>query len=137
MGSSTWGFTSFIYFDPALTLQYRYYYNTVKREAKGKRTEMNSLNYLSAIEQTTFSKNSISSSYYAEIDRRAINAIAIAWGFQRNYHNRFSLDLNIGGGYLYTRVTTKNNSGQFITNHTGKFTSMGQINLGFWLNKRN
>ena len=69
--SENFGNTSSIHFDPALTLQYRYYYNSAKREAKSKRTEMNSLNYVSAIEQTTFSKNSISSSYYAEKDRRA------------------------------------------------------------------
>ncbi len=135
--SDYFGNTSSIYFDPAFTLQYRYYYNSAKREAKGKRTEMNSLNYVSAIEQTTFSKNSISSSYYSEKDRRAINTIGIAWGFQRNYHNRFSVDFNIGEGYLYTRVTTKNNAGQFITKYAGQFTAVGQINLGFWLNKRN
>jgi hypothetical protein len=42
--SSTFGNTSGIDFYPALALQYRYYYNAVKRKAKGKRTEMNSLN---------------------------------------------------------------------------------------------
>jgi hypothetical protein len=34
--SSSLGNTSFIYFDPALAVQYRYYYNFAKREAKGK-----------------------------------------------------------------------------------------------------
>ncbi len=99
--SSSLGNTSFIYFDPALTIQYRYYYNYIKREAKGKRTEMNSLNYVCSILQTVFSKENISSSYYPETNQRAINTFGLAWGFQRNFQNRFSLDLNLGGLSLY------------------------------------
>ncbi len=131
------GNTSNIYFDPAVSFQYRYYYNFDGREDKGKRTEMNSLNYIAGILETTFSKRRISSSYYEEKNRRAINTFGIAWGFQRNYPKRFSLDINIGGGYLYTRVTTINNTGQLITKKAGQFTTVGQLNLGFWLNKRN
>jgi hypothetical protein len=135
--SSSFGFTSFIYFDPALTLHYRYYYNSAKREAKGKRTEMNSLNYVCAIVETTFSTRSISSSYYPEKHRRAINTVGLAWGFQRNYQKRFSLDLSFGPSYLSTKVTAMNNTGQYITKNAGQFTTVGQINFGFWLNKRN
>lgn len=135
--SSSLGNTSYIYFDPALTIQYRYYYNFAKREAKGKRTAMNSLNYVCAILETVFSKAAISSSYYPETNRRAINTFGLAWGFQRNYKKRFSLDLNLGGGYFYTKVTTMDNAGQFISENTGQFTTVGQLNLGFWLNKRN
>jgi len=134
--SSSLGNTSFIYFDPALTIRYRYYYNYAKREAKGKRTEMNSLNYVCSILQTVFSKENISNSYYPETKRRAINTFGLAWGFQRNYQNRFSVDLNLGGGYLYTKVTTTNDTGQFISKNVGQFTTVGQVNLGFWLNKR-
>ena len=47
--SSSFGWNSGIYFDPALTAQYRYYYNAKKRESKGKRTEWNNLNYLAGI----------------------------------------------------------------------------------------
>lgn len=135
--SSSFGNTSYIHFDPAITFQYRYYYNFKRREDNGKRTEMNSLNYLAGILETTFSKGSISSSYLIEKDRRAINVFGIAWGFQRNYPKRFSLDINFGPGYLYTRVTTMNDTGQLITKNTGQFKTVGQINLGFWLNKRN
>ena len=135
--SDAMGTTSSIYFDPALTLQYRYYYNSAKREAKGKRTEINSLNYVCAIVETTFSKESISSSYYPEKNHRAINIFGLAWGIQRNYQKRFSLDLNLGPGYLYTKVTTTNDAGQFIHKNIGQLTTVGQINLGFWLNKRN
>ena len=45
--SSSLGTTSSISFEPALTLQYRYYYNFNKRTEKGKQTAMNSLNYVS------------------------------------------------------------------------------------------
>ncbi len=98
---------------------------------------MNSLNYLASILEITFSKESISSSYYTEKDRRIIYAFGVAWGFQRNYAKRFSLDINFGPGYLYTRVTTMNDTGQLITRNVGQFIPVGQINLGFWLNKRN
>jgi hypothetical protein len=39
-------------------------------------------------------------------------------------------------GYLYAKVTTINNTGEFISKHVGQFTTAGQVNLGFWLNKR-
>ena len=135
--SEALGNTSSIYFDPAVSIQYRYYYNFKAREDKGKRTEMNSLNYIAGILETTFSKGSTSSSYLTEKDRRAINVFGIAWGFQRNYPKRFSLDINFGPGYLYTTVTTMNDTGQLITKNAGQFIPVGQINLGFWLNKRN
>ena len=135
--SSEFGTTSYIHFDPAATLQYRYYYNSEKREAKGKRIQMNSLNYLASIVEVTFSKGSISSSYVTEKDRRAINVAGIAWGFQRNYPKRFSLDINLGAGFLFTRVTTINDSGELTIKNEGQFTTIGQVNLGFWLNKKN
>ena len=54
--SSSLGSTSGINMYPALALQYRYYYNAARRKAKGKRTEMNSLNYVSALVETDFYK---------------------------------------------------------------------------------
>jgi len=126
-----------IYFDPAVTLQYRYYYNYAKRESKGKRTEMNSLNYLSAIALSVFSKESISSSALNEKNRRPVTTIGVVWGFQRNYAKRFSLDLNLGLGYLFAKETVFDYSGQYVTRTKGQFTTTSQFNLGFWLNKRN
>lgn len=123
--SSSLGNTSSIYFDPALTLQYRYYYNFAKREAKGKRTDMNSLNYVSLLMQTIFSKESISSSYFPEENRRAINTFGIVWGIQRNYKKRFSLDLNLGLGYFFAKVTTTNYQGQYISKNIGQSTFVG------------
>lgn len=133
--SSSQGTSAGVHFDPALTLQYRYYYNAVKRQEKGKRTEKNSLNYISPIFSTVFSKARISSSHYAENNRRAINKLGLAWGFQRNYEKRFSLDLNLGLGYLFTKASLPGATGQTITKRVGKFTTQGQLNLGFWLNK--
>lgn len=135
--SEALGNTSSIYFDPAVSFQYRYYYNFKARGDKGRRTEMNSLNYIAGALETTFSQESISSSYLTEKDRRAIKVFGIVGGFQRNYPKRFSLDINFGPGYRYTRVTTMNNTGQLITKNAGQFTAISQLNLGFWLNKRN
>ena len=134
--SSSLGNRSSINFDPALTFQYRYYYNFDKRQAKGKRTEMNSLNYLSPTFMTVFSKNRISVDHYVENNRRPINTTGIVWGIQRNYKSRLSLDFNLGLGYLFTTATLPNNTGQTVKENVGKFSTLGQLSLGFWLNKR-
>ena len=134
--SSSLGNTSSITFDPALSFQYRYYYNYERRQRKGKRTEMNSLNYLSPTIETIFSKNRISTSHYIENSRRPISTVGIVWGFQRNYKKRFSLDLNLGLGYLFTTATLPDDTGQTIKENVGKFSTLGQLNFGFWLNKR-
>lgn len=135
--SDALGNLSGIYFDPAVTLQYRYYYNSGKREAKAKPTNMNNLNYISAIAETSFSVAAISSSYVNETDRRPVNRFGIAWGLQRNYPKRFALDLNVGPGYLWARSTGVDEFGKYYTTTAGQFTIVGQINLGIWLNKRN
>lgn len=134
--SDALGSSAGVYFDPALTLQYRYYYNFRRREAKGKRTELNSLNYLSGMAESVFSKARLASEYLEEKKLRAINKIGIAWGMQRNYKKRFSLDLYIGPAYLFTRVTEPTASGGTRTRSFGKLTTIGQLNLGFWLNRR-
>lgn len=132
--SSSLGTTSGINFNPAWSLQYRYYYNAAKRKAKGKRTEMNSLNYVSTIVQMVFFKETVSSN--GDTDLRSLNTFGIAWGLSRNYQKRFSLDLSIGLGYLYAKRTTLNEFGEYITRNEGDITLVGQTSLGFWLNKR-
>lgn len=134
--SSSEGILSSLTFDPAFILQYRYYYNYNQRQKKGKRTEMNSLNYISPTLQTSFSKFRISESHLTEKNRRAINVLGVVWGIQRNYKKRFSLDLNLGGGYLFTTATVLNNTEQAIKENVGKLIFLEQLNLGFWLNKR-
>ena len=134
--SSSLGLRTSINFDPALSLQYRYYYNYDRRYKKGKRIEMNSLNYLSPTFETIFSKNAISTYHYGEYNRRPINTVGIVWGIQRNYKSRFSVDYNVGLGYLFTTATLPDNNGQAIKQNVGRFSTLGQLSLGFWLNKR-
>ena len=124
------GNTSAFYLDPALTLHYRYYYDFTKRENKEKRTAWNSLNYVAVIWETVFSKN------YVMYNLRPINTIGLAWGLQRNYKRRFSFDLDLGLGYLFTKTSMPNDLGQTITGHVGQLEPIININLGFWLNKR-
>ena len=130
------GNMSSIYFDPAIALQYRYYYNFRSREDKGKRTKMNSLNYIAAAEELTFSKNAISSSYFTEPNRRAMHQFGVVWGLQRNRPKRFSIDFNAGFGYLYAKCTSMDVNGKYVTTHDGLFTLLGQLTIGFWLNKK-
>ena len=132
--SSSLGTNSGIDLYPALSLQYRYYHNSTKRNAKGKRTEMNSLNYISAIAEMVFFKETVSSN--GDTDIRSLNSFGIAWGISRNYQKRFSLDLSAGPGYVYAKRTTIDDFGEYITRNEGEITVVGQISLGFWLNKR-
>ncbi|MEO6894375.1 MAG: hypothetical protein ABI136_05015 [Ginsengibacter sp.] len=135
--SDTWGATSDIRFDPAATLQYRYYYNSGQRAAKGKTTEMNNLNYVSLISETSIITEKIFFVDHVKKNHPALNKFSIVWGLQRNYKSRFSLDLNVGPSYFFGNVTSQNNAGQLTTEKEDEFTIAGQINLGFWLNKRN
>ncbi|HEU4859926.1 MAG TPA: hypothetical protein VFT15_08830 [Chitinophagaceae bacterium] len=131
--SDALGNTSGIDVYPALSLQYRYYYNAAKRNAKGKRTEMNSLNYVTGIAEVDFYREQLS---FTEDDLRTLKVVGIAWGLQRNYPKRFSLDLSVGLGYVFSKQTTINDAGELLTETTGAVTNIGQIGLGFWLNKR-
>jgi len=132
--SSSLGTTADINLYPSLGLQYRYYYNAAKRQAEGKRTEMNSLNYLAAVGETAFYQQIVSADGNKDI--RSSNVFGVAWGISRNYLKRFSLDLSIGLGYFFTKTTTVDDLGQYITENEGGITNVGHIGLGFWLNKR-
>ncbi len=134
--SQAFGHTSAIYLNPALTAGYRYYYNFTKRENKGRRTAMNSLNYITAIWETAFSKERVPFSNDVVGKLRPVNTIGLAWGLQRNYEKRFSLEINLGLGYYFTRRTSLDNSGATITKNYSQFTPVVNIKLGFWLNKR-
>ena len=135
--SSSLGTDGGVFFDPALTAQYRYYYNAEKRASKGKRTEMNNLNYVSGVIEIGFSKGAISDQYVSEKNRRPVTKIAAVWGIQRNGARRFSLDLNLGIGYVFAKGTKYNEiTWQPYSSRISQFTTLGQLNLGFWLNKR-
>ncbi|MCU7551189.1 DUF3575 domain-containing protein [Chitinophagaceae bacterium LB-8] len=132
--SSSLGTDAGISFDPALSAQYRYYYNAAKRQEKGKRTEMNSMNYVGAVWETLFSKDAVTDSGIEQENRRPVNSIGIVWGLQRNYQKRFSLDLNLGAGYMFAKET-EFDEGRYITSTKSMITPLGQLSLGFWLNK--
>lgn len=133
--SSAMGSNSSLYFDPAFTIQYRFYYNAAARQAKGKRTALNSLNYIAPILETVFSRRRVRDSDYDENNRRAVNTLGVAWGFQRNYPKRFSLDLNFGYGALLTRASYPDGNGQIIRKNVIQAAPVGQLTLGFWLNR--
>jgi len=133
--SDALGNTSGIDFYPAVASTYRYYYNSGTREAKGRRTEMNSLNYFGALAEVSFYKPEIPVDDDDEV--RSLKTFGVVWGFQRNYPKRFSLDLNFGIGYALTKETVVNDAGQYATRNVGKITNVGQIAFGFWLNRRN
>jgi hypothetical protein len=123
------------YIDPAATVQYRYYYNASKRAEREKRIDMNSMNYVGAVSEFIYSKMRLSSDYFEESSRRMVSRFGIVWGLQRNFEGHFSIDLNLGLGYLLAKGTTINYPQPTTTNVTMP-TFMGQLNIGFWLNKR-
>lgn len=133
--SSSLGTDSRIYFDPALLVRYRYYYNGAARETKGKGTERNSLNFIGPLFDITFSKAALTDHSYEEDNRRAIYTLGIAWGIQRNYKKRFSLDLSLGVGYFFAKGTEPDHNLQPIHVSQSGFTIPGNFSLGFWLNK--
>ena len=134
--SSSLGSSGGVYFDPALKAQYRFYYNAARRAEKEKRTEMNSLNYVAPVWETVFSKSAVTESSLNEDKARAVHSVGVVWGLQRNYKSRFSLDLNLGAGYLFTKGTEIDYEGQQVSKNQSMFTPLGQLSLGFWLNKR-
>lgn len=122
------------YFDPAVTIQFRNYYNGRRRSARGKRIEMNSMNYVGLIAEVFFSKIPLNESYIQE-DRRPITTLGAAWGLQRNYKGRFSLDFYLGAGYRFAQSTLYTIP-QTTKINTTAFSLISQLNVGIWLNKR-
>ena len=133
--SSSLGTSSAIYLDPAFTIQYRHYYNAAKREKREKRVAFNSLNYVAPVWEISFAKLSSYYNYYYDQKRLMINRVGVVWGLQRNYKSRFSLDINVGPGYVFAKPIES--SGMVIKPRVSEFTILGQLNLGIWLNKRN
>ena len=129
--SSYFGNTSGIDIYPALTLQYRYYYNGNRRNEKGKRTAMNSMNYFNFVTEAEF----YTDRSWGQNVSRVYKIIGTTWGFQRNYAKRFALDINVGLGYGFSRKTVMGYPGEYTTISFGEFTTLGQVSLGFWLNK--
>lgn len=120
------------YFDPAATLQYRYYYNAQKRLERDKRIDKNSMNYLAGVTEVFLSKMPLTQGAQLEQDRRAVWRFGAVWGLQRNFEKHFSLDLNLGLGYLSSKETIYGRTFQPQTVNVGQATFLGQFNIGFW-----
>lgn len=135
--SSSLGTNAFIYFDPGFGAQYRYYYNSSKRTEKGRRTEMNSRNYVAPVYSVIFTDGQISENAYLEEENsRPVHTVGAVWGIQRNYKSRFSLDLNLGLGYVFGKSAFYGSNDQVEHRTTGNATAIIHLELGFWLNKR-
>jgi len=135
-GFSGYNTDASFYVDPAVYLQYRFYYNGRKRQVKGKRTELNSMNYIGVVDRTIFSKRPIDSNYDTEKHYRTLNSLGAVWGLQRNFdRSRISIDLNVGPAYTWAK-TTSTSLGYTQTDYQGVITLMSQLDIGFWLNKR-
>lgn len=137
-GSSyAFGSYSEVIANPAVSLQYRYYYNRGRRAQKGKRIERNSGNYLAGVYAVSFSKEAIWEDHKDEDNRRPIHLVGAVWGMQRNGAKRFSFGLQGGVGYFYARGTEWNDSAvQWKTVRRGDATVIVDLNIGFWLGKR-
>jgi len=135
--SSSLGTNAFIYFNPGFGAQYRYYYNSRKRTEKGKRTELNSMNYVAPVYSVIFTDGQISENAFLEEENsRPVHTVGAVWGLQRNYKSRFSLDLNLGLGYVFGKSTFYGINDQVEQRTSGNVTAIIDIELGFWLNKR-
>jgi hypothetical protein len=133
--SSSQGFLSQFYLDPALSLEYRYYYNYRRRQERGKRTAMNSLNYIAPFFRTIFEKGEYFNAMGDIVEKRKpVHALGATIGMQRNFKSRFSLDMNIGVGY--TIVPKSTNPAPSLRNYNNSLYIPIRISFGIWLNKR-
>jgi hypothetical protein len=124
------------YVDPAMYLQYRFYYNAGRRQRKRKRTELNSMNYIGVVDRMVLSKHPVHEDYEMEKRYRTMNTLGAVWGLQRNFKSRISIDLNVGPAIAFAKTTSKDLSGRTETYMYNEFTLLTQFDIGFWLNKR-
>ncbi len=109
---------------PLLVGEGRYYYNFQQRLKKEKNISRNSANYLGVSGKYGVSiKTFYPDNGNAVRTARQIYDAGIVWGLQRNYNNRFSLDLNIGPSILQPLIDKE-------------FGLISNLSLGIWLGKR-
>ena len=134
--SSETGSESSFYFDPALALQYRVYYNFEKRVQRNKRTEKNSANFFAISAGAMLSKMRMSSSYFEESSRRPVYHIAGLWGLQRNMPGRLNMNLSAGLGYRWASSTGPLPDGGKVKENHGRLIIPFEMGLGIWLGRR-
>jgi hypothetical protein len=100
---------------------FRAYYNFRKRELLEKNTAKNSANYVALLAILASPPLNKGNDYDPTYNNTLLNT-GVVWGMQRNYPSGFSLDLNIGLGYV------KSGSDMLIS-------PVGELNIGWWLGK--
>jgi len=101
---------------------YRVYYNFAKRNLQEKNTANNSANYFGLLVLAGTQPLNKGTDYDTRLNNGLLNT-GIVWGFQRNYPKHFSLDLNIGLGYVKAGTLDG-------------FSPIGELNIGFWLGRK-
>lgn len=122
--------------EPAVSVQYRYYYNFDRRQPKGQRTAKNSMNYFAPEYTAVFTRRRLSSTYIREESARTVHTIGAVWGLQRNLPGRLSLDFNAGLGYQFALGHRFSNEGVVIQKSYGNLTILSGLTLGIWLGKK-
>lgn len=129
--SDAFGYTVQFDFNPGLSVQYRMYYNAAKRNSKGKRTDLNNLNYISPVSRIIISTRQVYTNSSVENYLSPVYTLAAVWGMQRNYKSHLSLDFNVGPGVVVSKDNV-NGSGERISKNPFQFTIAGQFTVGFW-----
>lgn len=112
---SEWGYA----IRPALDVQIRHYYNLNKRLQQGKKVARNSGNYIAGVVGAAGPSIAKSDNLYVSDFTLLLGAI---WGIQRNYGERFMMNVNVGPGV------------NFYDNKS-EFAPIVGVTLGFRLGK--
>ena len=83
-------------FFPTFQVQYRYYYNLVKRLEQEKKISDNNGNYFAGHVSMSSGKPVIGALEYTN---NFSSTVGVVWGLQRIYDSGFKLNLNLGAGY--------------------------------------
>lgn len=133
--SDAMGWNSKFWISPSLGTQYRFYYNQDKRFEKGKRTDLNNLNYLAPLFETQFTRRNLRSDDLEHDKVRPVSTAGIVWGMQRNYNSRISLDIQAGPGFRFAKAIEPGVFGIQQINYA-KPVLIARVGLGIWLGKK-
>jgi hypothetical protein len=100
----------------------RVYYNAPKRADMGRNIEHNSANYFAWLFLIATQPINKWSSYSQNLNNPMINT-GLVWGMQRNYPFGFSLDFNIGLGYVKV-------------GYESGIAPISELNIGWWFGKK-
>ena len=103
---------------PFFEIQYRHYYNFLKRKGRNRNISFNSGNYIGITSNIQSGKSLIGSAEYFESHFTTFGPV---WGLQRNYNGGFNVNFNLGVGY------------QLNDKSSGIFVPILDISLGWVL----